>query len=108
NNSAREKARGREKEENPEGDDVPKALAAIVSVKLTEPQFEGQTKTKLGNTEVKSFVLKACNEWLADWFERNRGDAKTIFPKPTRPAGPRLAAAQARKLARRKSLLESG
>jgi DNA gyrase subunit B len=90
------------------GEDIREGLAAIVSVKLREPQFEGQTKTKLGNTEVKSFVLKACNEWLADWFERNPGEAKTIITKANQAARARLAAAQARKLARRKSLLESG
>jgi DNA gyrase subunit B len=90
------------------GEDIREGLAAIVSVKLAEPQFEGQTKTKLGNTEVKSFVLKVCNEWLADWLERNPGEAKTIITKANAAARARLAAAQARKLARRKSLLESG
>jgi DNA gyrase subunit B len=90
------------------GEDVREGLAAILSVKLANPQFEGQTKTKLGNTEVKSFVLKVCNEWLADWFERNPSEAKTIITKANAAARARLAAAQARKLARRKSLLESG
>jgi len=90
------------------GEDIREGLAAIVSVKLTNPQFEGQTKTKLGNTDMKSFVLKVCNEWLADWFERNPGEAKTIITKANAAARARLAAAQARKLARRKSLLESG
>jgi DNA gyrase subunit B len=90
------------------GEDIREGLAAIVSVKLTNPQFEGQTKTKLGNSEMKSFVLKVCNEWLADWFERNPGEAKTIITKANAAARARNAAAQARKLARRKSLLESG
>jgi DNA gyrase subunit B len=90
------------------GEDVREGLAAIVSVKLLNPQFEGQTKTKLGNTDMKSFVLKVCNEWLVDWFERNPGEAKTIITKANQAARARLAAAQARKLARRKSLLESG
>jgi DNA gyrase subunit B len=90
------------------GEDVREGLAAIVSVKLANPQFEGQTKTKLGNTDVKSFVLKVCNEWLADWFERNPSEAKTIITKANAAARARMAAAQARKLARRKSLLESG
>jgi DNA gyrase subunit B len=90
------------------GEDIREGLAAIVSVKLVNPQFEGQTKTKLGNTDVKSFVLKACNEWLIDWFERNPGEAKTIITKASQAARARVAAAQARKLARRKSLLESG
>jgi DNA gyrase subunit B len=90
------------------GEDIREGLAAIVSVKLTNPQFEGQTKTKLGNTDMKSFVQKACNEWLVDWFERNPAEARTIITKAFAAARARLAAAQARKLARRKSLLESG
>ncbi len=90
------------------GEDIREGLAAIVSVKLANPQFEGQTKTKLGNTDMKSFVLKVCNEWLVDWFERNPGEAKTIITKANAAARARMAAAQARKLARRKSLLESG
>jgi DNA gyrase subunit B len=90
------------------GEDIREGLAAIVSVKLANPQFEGQTKTKLGNTDMKSFVLKVCNEWLVDWFERNPSEAKTIITKANQAARARLAAAQARKLARRKSLLESG
>ena len=90
------------------GEDIREGLAAIISVKLREPQFEGQTKTKLGNTEVKSFVQKACNEWLVDWLDRNPAEAKTIIQKASQAARARIAAAQARKLARRKSLLESG
>jgi DNA gyrase subunit B len=90
------------------GEDIREGLAAIVSVKMAHPQFEGQTKTKLGNTEVRSFVLKTCNDWLADWLERNPGEAKTIITKAFQAARARVAAAQARKLARRKSLLESG
>ncbi len=90
------------------GEDIREGLAAIVSVKLSNPQFEGQTKTKLGNTAMKSFVQKVCNEWLVDWFERNPGEAKTIITKANQAARARKAAAQARSLARRKSLLESG
>src|ERR1041385_4417385 len=90
------------------GEDIREGLAAIISVKLANPQFEGQTKTKLGNTDMKGFVQKACNEWLVDWFERNPAEAKTIITKANAAARARLAAAQARKLARRKSLLESG
>ncbi|HET8659878.1 MAG TPA: DNA topoisomerase (ATP-hydrolyzing) subunit B [Micromonosporaceae bacterium] len=90
------------------GEDIREGLAAIVSVKLANPQFEGQTKTKLGNTDVKSFVQRVCNEWLADWLERNPGEAKTVITKASAAARARVAAAQARKLARRKSLLESG
>jgi DNA gyrase subunit B len=90
------------------GEDIREGLAAIVSVKLTNPQFEGQTKTKLGNTDMKGFVQKACNEWLVDWFDRNPAEARTIITKASQAARARQAAAQARKLARRKSLLESG
>jgi len=90
------------------GEDIREGLAAIISVKLANPQFEGQTKTKLGNTEVRSFVQKVCNDWLADWFERNPSEAKVIITKASQAARARIAAAQARKLARRKSLLESG
>ena len=90
------------------GEDIREGLAAIVSVKLASPQFEGQTKTKLGNTEVRSFVLKTCNDWLGDWLERNPSEAKIIISKASAAARARVAAAQARKLARRKSLLESG
>jgi DNA gyrase subunit B len=90
------------------GEDAREGLAAIVSVKLANPQFEGQTKTKLGNTDVRSFVQKVCNEWLADWLERNPAEARVIISKASAAARARIAAAQARKLARRKSLLESG
>ena len=90
------------------GEDIREGLAAIISVKLTNPQFEGQTKTKLGNTDMKSFVQRVCNEWLIDWLERNPSEAKTIITKASQAARARIAAAQARKLARRKSLLESG
>jgi DNA gyrase subunit B len=90
------------------GEDIREGLAAIISVKLANPQFEGQTKTKLGNTDMRSFVQKTCNEWLADWLERNPAEAKVIITKAFRAAQARMAAAQARKLARRKSLLESG
>src|SRR5262245_1606355 len=89
------------------GEDIREGLAAIVSVKLREPQFEGQTKTKLGNTDMKSFVQKTCNEWLVDWFERNPSEARTIITKASSAARARIAAAQARRLARRKSLLEA-
>ncbi|HEX6075334.1 MAG TPA: DNA topoisomerase (ATP-hydrolyzing) subunit B [Micromonosporaceae bacterium] len=90
------------------GEDIREGLAAIISVKLANPQFEGQTKTKLGNTEMKGFVQSVCNEWLSDWLERNPGEAKVIITKASAAANARKAAAQARKLARRKSLLESG
>ncbi|MCW2138998.1 DNA gyrase subunit B [Actinoplanes cyaneus] len=90
------------------GEDIREGLAAIISVTLREPQFEGQTKTKLGNTDMKSFVQRVANEQLADWFDRNPADAKLIITKADQAARARIAAQQARKLARRKSLLESG
>ncbi len=96
------------KDDNLTGDDIREGLAAIISVKLADPQFEGQTKTKLGNTEAKSFVQKACNDHLRDWFERNPGEAKEIINKALQASRARIAARQARDLTRRKSLLESG
>ncbi|MFB4293779.1 DNA topoisomerase (ATP-hydrolyzing) subunit B [Nonomuraea sp. ATR24] len=96
------------KDDNLSGEDVREGLTAIISVKLSDPQFEGQTKTKLGNTEAKSFVQKACNDHLRDWFERNPGEAKDIINKSLQASRARMAARQARDLTRRKSLLESG
>ncbi len=104
NRYAREQKLLREKDENLTGDDVREGLTAIVSVKLAEPQFEGQTKTKLGNTEAKSFVQKASNDHLRDWFDRNPGEAKEIINKASQAARARIAARQARDLTR-KSLL---
>ncbi|HJQ02075.1 MAG TPA: DNA topoisomerase (ATP-hydrolyzing) subunit B [Jatrophihabitans sp.] len=86
------------------GDDIREGLAAIISIKLAEPQFEGQTKTKLGNSEAKSFTQKVCNEWLADWFERNPTEGRLIITKATQAARARKAAQQARKLARKNAL----
>jgi DNA gyrase subunit B len=86
------------------GDDIREGLAAIISIKLGEPQFEGQTKTKLGNSEAKSFVQKVCNEWLSDWFERNPTEGRIIVTKATQAARARKAAQQARKLARKSAL----
>ncbi|MET8144810.1 DNA topoisomerase (ATP-hydrolyzing) subunit B [Sphaerisporangium sp. NPDC005288] len=96
------------KDDNLTGDDIREGLTAIISVKLADPQFEGQTKTKLGNTEAKSFVQKACNDSLRDWFERNPGEAKEIINKSLQASRARIAARQARDLTRRKSLLEAG
>jgi DNA gyrase subunit B len=107
NRYAREQKLLREKDENLTGEDVREGLTAIVSIKLAEPQFEGQTKTKLGNTEAKSFVQKVCNERLRDWLDRNPGEAKEVVTKATQAARARIAARQARDLTRRKSLLES-
>ncbi len=107
NKYAREQKLLREKDDNLTGEDVREGLTAIVSVKLADPQFEGQTKTKLGNTEAKSFVQKVCNDHLRDWFDRNPGEAKDIITKATQAQRARVAARQARDLTRRKSLLES-
>jgi len=107
NRYARDQKLLREKDENLTGEDVREGLTAIVSVKLSEPQFEGQTKTKLGNTEAKSFVQKACNDHLRDWFERNPGEAKDIITKASQAARARIAARQARDLTRRKGLLDN-
>ncbi|MEO5832397.1 MAG: DNA topoisomerase (ATP-hydrolyzing) subunit B [Nakamurella sp.] len=90
------------------GDDVREGLAAIISIRLREPQFEGQTKTKLGNTEAKSFVQKACNEWLSHWLESNPSDARKIITKSIASAQARAAARKARDLVRRKGALEIG
>ena len=107
NKWARDKGHLKEKDDNLTGDDVREGLAAIVSVKLANPQFEGQTKTKLGNTEVKSAVQKACNEWLRDWFDRNPSEGRDIITKTLQAARARVAARQARDLTRRKGLLNS-
>ena len=98
----------KEKDENLTGDDVREGLTAVVSVKLGEPQFEGQTKTKLGNTEAKSFVQKVTGEHLGDWFERNPAQAKDVVRKAIQASAARIAARKAREQTRRKGLLESG
>ncbi|CAB4336740.1 unannotated protein [freshwater metagenome] len=97
----------RKKEDRLTGDDVREGLTAIVSIKLAEPQFEGQTKTKLGNTEAKSFTQKAVNEELSTWFEKNPSEGKDIVRKSIDAAAARVAARKARDLSRnRKGLLE--
>ncbi|AEA22290.1 DNA gyrase, B subunit [Pseudonocardia dioxanivorans CB1190] len=108
NRYARDKKLLKEKDPALSGDDIREGLAAIVSVKVKEPQFEGQTKTKLGNTEVKSFVQRVSNEWLADWFERNPTEARTIVNKAVQSAQARMAARKARELVRRKSAGDIG
>ncbi|MCW2679791.1 MAG: gyrase subunit [Frankiales bacterium] len=107
NDWARAKGHLKEKETNLEGSDIREGLTAIISLKLADPQFEGQTKTKLGNSEAKGFVQKATREWLKDWFDRNPTDGKMIVTKASQAARARLAARQARELTRRKGLLES-
>jgi len=97
----------KKKEDRLTGDDVREGLTAIVSIKIAEPQFEGQTKTKLGNTEAKSFTQKVVNDQLAEWFEKNPGEGKEIVRKCIDAAAARMAARKARDLSRsRKGLLE--
>ncbi|MFY8026986.1 MAG: DNA topoisomerase (ATP-hydrolyzing) subunit B [Aquiluna sp.] len=108
NKYARDKGLLKEKDENLTGDDVREGLTAVISVKLAEPQFEGQTKTKLGNTEAKTYVQKVVSDQLGDWFERNPGQGKEVVRKAIQAAAARLAARKAREATRRKSLLESG
>ncbi|WP_282795201.1 DNA topoisomerase (ATP-hydrolyzing) subunit B [Streptomyces sp. CC224B] len=107
NRYAREKKLLREKDDNLTGEDIREGLTAIISVKLGEPQFEGQTKTKLGNTEAKTFVQKVVHEHLTDWFDRNPNEAADIIRKGIQAATARVAARKARDLTRRKGLLET-
>ncbi|SHL64246.1 DNA topoisomerase (ATP-hydrolyzing) subunit B [Actinacidiphila paucisporea] len=107
NKYAREKKLLREKDDNLNGEDIREGLTAIISVKLGEPQFEGQTKTKLGNTEAKTFVQKVVHEHLTDWLDRNPSEAADIIRKSIQAATARVAARKARDLTRRKGLLES-
>jgi DNA gyrase subunit B len=108
NKYAREKNLLKEKDENLTGDDVREGLTAVISIKLSEPQFEGQTKTKLGNTEAKSFVQRVVGDQLTDWFERNPNQARDVIRKAIQAATARLAARKAREQTRRKGLLEGG
>ncbi|TCC12486.1 DNA topoisomerase (ATP-hydrolyzing) subunit B [Kribbella soli] len=99
----------KKKEDRLTGDDIREGLTAIISVKLAEPQFEGQTKTKLGNTEVKGFVQRVVNDKLGAWFEQNPAEGREIIRKATAAASARIAARKARDLARnRKGLLGGG
>lgn len=107
NKYARDKKLLREKDDNLTGEDIREGLTAIISVKLGEPQFEGQTKTKLGNTEAKTFVQKIVHEHLADWLDRNPNEASDIVRKSIQAATARVAARKARDLTRRKGLLET-
>lgn len=108
NKYAREKGILKEKDDNLSGDDVREGLTAVVSIKLAEPQFEGQTKTKLGNTEAKTFVQRVVGDQLSDWFNRNPVQAREIIRKSLQAATARMAARKARETARRKGLLEGG
>jgi len=107
NRYAREKNIIKEKDENLSGDDVREGLTAVISVKLGEPQFEGQTKTKLGNTEAKAFVQRIAGQQLGDWFDRNPTQARDIIRKAIQASQARIAARKAREQTRRKGLLES-
>ena len=108
NRYARTKGVLKEKDDNLIGEDVREGLIAIVSVKLKDPQFEGQTKTKLGNASMRSLVETTVNARLAEWLEEHPGEAKRIVQKSQSAAKARLAAKQARDLTRRKSFLEGG
>jgi DNA gyrase subunit B len=108
NRYARNKGLVKEKEDNLIGEDVREGLIAIISVKLRDPQFEGQTKTKLGNASMRSLVETTVNAQLAEWLEEHPTEAKRVVQKGQQAAKARLAAKQARDLTRRKSFLESG
>ena len=108
NDFARAKGLLKEKDENLTGEDVREGLTAVLSVRVKEPQFEGQTKTKLGNTEIRSYVEKALNRKLPEWLERYSPESRRIVEKCVGAAKAREAARKARELTRRKSGLESG
>ncbi len=101
------KPTSKEKDLTLTGEDIREGLVAIVSVKIADPQFEGQTKTKLGNTEVRSFVERTCNEHLKNWFAEHPHETRVIVNKAIQGARARMAARKARDLTRRKGLLES-
>jgi len=107
NDFARRKNLLKDKDPNLTGEDVREGLTAVISVKVRQPQFEGQTKTKLGNTEIRSYVEKALNRMLPEWLERYSPEARRIVDKCITAAKAREAARKAREITRRKSLLES-
>ncbi|MEO7131599.1 MAG: ATP-binding protein, partial [Dermatophilaceae bacterium] len=108
NDFARKQNLLKDKEDNLTGDDVREGLTAVISVKLGEPQFEGQTKTKLGNSEVKGFVQRAMTDAFGHWLEAHPNEGKDIVRKSVQAAAARMAARKAREATRRKGLLESG
>ena len=108
NRYARDKGLLKDKDENLTGDDIREGLTAVISIKLGEPQFEGQTKTKLGNTEAKTFVQRVVNEQLGDWLDSHPNEARDVIRKSQQAAAARMAARKAREATRRKGLLESG
>ena len=105
NRYAREKGILKEKDENLSGDDIREGLTAVISVKIGEPQFEGQTKTKLGNSEVKPFVQRTLTEAMADWLDAHPAEAKDIITKAFQAAVARAASRKARDMVRRKTVL---
>nr|WP_277599889.1 DNA topoisomerase (ATP-hydrolyzing) subunit B [Bifidobacterium dolichotidis] len=107
NKYAREKNILKDKDDNLSGDDVREGLTAVISVKLTNPQFEGQTKTKLGNSEARAFVIRVMNDKLNDWADSHPSDMKNIIQKAMEASRARLAAKKARENTRRKSIFES-
>lgn len=107
NKYARDKGLLKDKDDNLTGDDIREGLTAVISVKLSEPQFEGQTKTKLGNTEARTFVQQTVYERLGDWLDSHPADAKAIIQKASQAAAARVAARKAREATRRKGVLES-
>ena len=107
NRYGRDKGIIRDKDDNLTGDDVREGLTAVISIKLTEPQFEGQTKTKLGNTEARTFVHQQVYSKLTDWFDAHPADAKAIINKGQAAQAARVAARKAREATRRKGVLES-
>lgn len=107
NKYAREKGLLKDKDDNLTGDDIREGLTAVISVKLSEPQFEGQTKTKLGNTEARTFVQQTVYSRLGDWLDSHPADAKAVITKASQAAAARLAARKAREATRRKGVLES-
>ena len=108
NRYAREKNIIKEKDDNLTGDDIREGLTAVISIKLGEPQFEGQTKTKLGNTEAKTFVQRVVNDQLGDWLGSHPNEARDVIRKSIQASQARMAARKAREATRRKGLLESG
>ena len=108
NRYARERGILREKDENLTGDDIREGLTAVISIKLGEPQFEGQTKTKLGNTEARTFTQKVMYDQLGNWLESHPNEARDIIRKAIQASHARLAARKAREATRRKGLLEGG
>ena len=107
NRYARENKLLRDKDDNLTGEDVREGLTAVISIKISEPQFEGQTKTKLGNSEAKSFTQREINDHMADWFDRNPSVAKDVVRRAITAAQARMAARKARETTRRKGLLET-